>query len=440
MAPPAGKSAKASAALKVAPEPAGKAAKTHPPISPLAPKSPAKLAPISGVRLGAGQAGIKYQGRDDVLMAVMAPGTTVAGVLTTSKTASAPVDWCRSALAQKSARALIVNSGNANAFTGRAGIDAVKATAEAAAAVAGCRPQEVFLASTGVIGEPLPVKKITAVLPDIYENTGATAWDQAARAIMTTDTFAKLATATAMIDGQVVKINGIAKGSGMIAPDMATMLSYIFTDAAIAQKLLQGLVSEHVETTFNSMTIDGDTSTSDTCLVFATGAAKERGQEPIAKKSDKRLAAFGAALNEVMRDLAIQIAKDGEGLSKFVTFEITGAENFKAARTIARACGNSPILKTAIAGEDPNWGRVVMAVGKSGEAADRDKLTIWFGPHCVARNGERAAEYDEKTVAQYMKNREIVIRADVGVGKASATVWTCDLTHDYVSINADYRS
>jgi glutamate N-acetyltransferase/amino-acid N-acetyltransferase len=226
----------------------------------------------------------------------------------------------------------------------------------------------------------------------------------------------------------------------MIAPDMATMLCYIFTDAAISPKLLQGLLSEHVETTFNCMTVDGDTSTSDTCLAFDTGAAATRGQEPITKKSDKRVAAFGAALHDLMRDLAIQIAKDGEGLSKFVTFEITGAESFQAARTIARACAYSPILKTAIAGEDPNWGRVVMAVGKSGEAADRDKLTIWFGPHCVARNGERAEEYVEKVAAAYMKNREIVIRADVGVGKASATVWTCDLTHDYVSINADYRS
>ena len=243
-----------------------------------------------------------------------------------------------------------------------------------------------------------------------------------------------------MYKRQTVTINGFCKGAGMIAPDMATMLCFIFTDAAIEAEALQELIATHAETTFNSMTIDGDTSTSDTCLAFATGAAAKRGQKPAGKATSKKLSAFSQALHDLMRDLAIQVAKDGEGLSKFVTFNIEGAKSWHAARTIARACANSPILKTAIAGEDPNWGRVVMAVGKSGEAADRDKLTIWFGEHCVARDGERAAEYDEKTVAAYMKNRDIVIRVNVGVGKSSATVWTCDLTHDYISINADYRS
>ncbi len=408
--------------------------------SPFAPEKLVKLPPIDGVRFATAEAGIRYKGRTDLMVAVMDEGTVAAGVLTQSKTCSAPVVRCRENLAHGKARILVVNSGNANAFTGMRGREAVEATVAAAAAATSCKPTEVYISSTGVIGEPMDAGKFTHLLAGLAKKAKANAFEAAARAIMTTDTFPKVATRKVELDGVKVVINGICKGAGMIAPDMATMLSYIFTDAAISQKLLQALVSEHVETTFNCMTIDGDTSTSDTCLVFATGTAKARGQEPIVKKSDKRLAAFGAALHDLMRDLAIQIAKDGEGLSKFVTFEITGAESFEAARTIARACGNSPILKTAIAGEDPNWGRVVMAVGKSGEAADRDRLTIWFGPHCVARNGERAAEYDEKTVAQYMKGREIVIRADVGVGKASATVWTCDLTHDYVSINADYRS
>ena len=409
-------------------------------VSPFAPQTLAKLPAIDGVRFATAEAGIRYQNRTDLMVAVMEPGTVVAGALTQSKTCSAPVLLCRENLTHGKARILVVNSGNANAFTGMKGREAVNTTVAFAAAAAGCKPSEVYVSSTGVIGEPMDAGKFTHLLAGLAKKTKANAFEAAARAIMTTDTYPKVATRKIDLDGVKVTINGMCKGSGMIAPDMATMLSYIFTDAAISQKLLQALVSEHVETSFNCMTIDGDTSTSDTCLVFATGKAADKGQEPITRKTDKRLATFGAALHDVMRDLAVQVAKDGEGLSKFVTFEITGAESFKAARTIARACGNSPILKTAIAGEDPNWGRVVMAVGKSGEAADRDRLTIWFGPHCVARNGERAEEYDEKTVAQYMKGREIVIRADVGVGKASATVWTCDLTHDYVSINADYRS
>jgi glutamate N-acetyltransferase/amino-acid N-acetyltransferase len=291
-----------------------------------------------------------------------------------------------------------------------------------------------------VIGEPLDTGKFTHLLDGLAKSAKADAFESAARAIMTTDTYPKLATRQVEIGGVPVVINGFCKGAGMIAPDMATMLCYIFTDAAISAPALQGLLSRHVETTLNCMTVDGDTSTSDTCLLFATGAAAQRGQPEIADAGDRRLEAFSAALHDLMRDLAIQIAKDGEGMSKFVTIEIGGAESWAAARRIALVCANSPILKAAIFGEDPNWGRVVMAIGKSGEAADRDRLSIWFGPHMVARNGQRAAEYVEQTVAEYMKGREIVIRADVGVGTAKATVWTCDLTHDYISINADYRS
>ncbi len=305
---------------------------------------------------------------------------------------------------------------------------------------AGCKRHEVFTASTGVIGEPLNASKFAHLLAGLAESAVPDAFEDAARAIMTTDTYPKLATRKARIGDVEVTINGFCKGAGMIAPDMATMLAFIFTDAAIAHEPLQELLAEHAATTFNCMTVDGDTSTSDTCLLFATGKAAARGQDPVSKKGSKKLREFSAALQDLMRDLAIQVAKDGEGLTKFVTFEVQGAKNFAAARKIALSCANSPILKTAIAGEDPNWGRVVMAVGKSGEAADRDKLSIWFGEHCVARDGERATEYDEATVAGYMRNREIVIRVDVGVGKASGRVWTCDLTHDYVSINADYRS
>lgn len=408
--------------------------------SPFAPETLAKLAPLDGVRFATAEAGIRYKGRTDLLVAVMDEGTTVGGVFTQSKTASAPVIACRKHLKKGKARILVVNSGNANAFTGQKGHDAVYTTIAHAADAGTCMPHEVFVASTGVIGEPLEASKFAKLLEGLAQSATPDRFEDAARAIMTTDTYPKLATRKAVIGETEVTINGICKGAGMIAPDMATMLCFIFTDAALSAEALQGLVSEHVETTFNCMTIDGDTSTSDTCLVFATGAAAARGQKRVDKASSKKLAGFSAALHDLMRDLAIQIAKDGEGLSKFVTFEIEGAKSWKAARTIARACANSPILKAAIAGEDPNWGRVVMAIGKAGEAADRDKLTIWFGEHCVARDGERAAEYDEKTVAKYMKNRDIVIRANVGVGKASATVWTCDLTHDYISINADYRS
>jgi glutamate N-acetyltransferase/amino-acid N-acetyltransferase len=409
-------------------------------VSPFAPKTLAKLPPIEGVRFATAEAGIRYKGRTDLMVAVMDEGTVAAGVLTQSKTASAPVVACRKHLKKGSARILVVNSGNANAFTGQKGRDAVDLTVAHAAKAAHCKPHDVYVASTGVIGEPLDATKFANLLGGLTKAATSDAFEAAARAILTTDTYPKVATRTAMIGSTEVTLNGFCKGAGMIAPDMATMLCFIFTDAAIEAGALQELISKHTETTFNSMTIDGDTSTSDTCLAFATGTAAKRGQKPAGKATSKKLAAFSLALHDLMRDLAIQVAKDGEGLSKFVTFEIEGAKSWHAARTIARACANSPILKAAIAGEDPNWGRVVMAVGKSGEAADRDKLAIWFGEHCVARDGERAAEYVEKTVAAYMKNRDIVIRVNVGVGKSSATVWTCDLTHDYISINADYRS
>jgi glutamate N-acetyltransferase/amino-acid N-acetyltransferase len=409
-------------------------------VSPFAPETLAKLPAIEGVAFATAEAGIRYKKRTDLLVAVFDEGTSVAGVLTQSKTASAPVLACRKHLKKGAARALVVNSGNANAFTGKKGSEAVEITVAHAVEAVGCKPHEVFVASTGVIGEPLDAAKFAHLLGGLAKRAVPDAFEKAARAIMTTDTFPKLATRTALIGDTEVTINGFCKGAGMIAPDMATMLCFIFTDAAISADALQELLAEHAETTFNCMTVDGDTSTSDTCLIFATGTAAARGQKPVTKAKSKKLQAFSEALYDLMRDLAIQVAKDGEGLSKFVTFEVEGAKSWHAARKIALSCANSPILKSAIAGEDPNWGRVVMAVGKSGEAADRDKLAIWFGPHCVARDGERAEDYDEKTVAGYMKNREIVIRVDAGVGKSAATVWTCDLTHEYVSINADYRS
>jgi glutamate N-acetyltransferase / amino-acid N-acetyltransferase len=408
--------------------------------SPFAPKALTRLPPIDGIRFATAEAGIRYKNRTDLLVAVFDPGTVAAGVLTKSKTCSAAVLWCRESLKSGKARTLVVNSGNANTFTGKKGSEAVRLTADFAAKAAKCDANEVYVASTGVIGEPMDATKFTGLLAKLAKDAKADAFEAAARAIMTTDTYPKLVTRAVDIGGVEVRLNGFCKGAGMIAPDMATMLCFLFTDAAIAQPVLQHMIAAHTKTTFNCMTVDGDTSTSDTCLLFASGAAAKRGQVPIADAADPRLTAFDAALHDVMRDLAIQVAKDGEGVSKFVTFEVSGAESWSAARTIALACANSPILKTAIAGEDPNWGRVVMAVGKSGEAADRDRLSIWFGNHIVARHGERAAEYVEKTVAAYMKSAEIMIRVDVGVGHGKATVWTCDLTHDYVSINADYRS
>ncbi len=408
--------------------------------SPFAPQSLPAVPEIAGVRFATAEAGIRYKGRTDLLVAVLDPGTVAAGVLTQSKTCSAAVLWCRESLRGGGARALVVNSGNANTFTGQRGRDAVALTADAAAKAADCTPREVYVASTGVIGEPMDAGKFAHLLDGLARSAKSGAWEAAARAIMTTDTYPKLVTRAARIGGVTVHINGFCKGAGMIAPDMATMLCFIFTDAAIAQPALQALLAQHTQTTFNCMTVDGDTSTSDTCLLFATGAAAKRGQPPVADANDPKLAEFVAALHDLLRDLAIQVAKDGEGASKFVTVEVSGAESWAAARRIGLSVANSPLLKTALAASDPNWGRVVMAVGKSGEAADRDRLSIAFGPHTVARDGERAAEYVEATVAAYMQGREITIRIDVGVGTGRATVWTCDFTHDYVSINGDYRS
>ncbi|MGH6736777.1 MAG: bifunctional glutamate N-acetyltransferase/amino-acid acetyltransferase ArgJ [Methyloceanibacter sp.] len=409
-------------------------------ISPFAPKRLPALPPIDGVRIAACAAGIRYPGRADLMLALFDPGTTVAGVLTTSRTASAAVDWCRAHLAHGMARALVVNSGNANAFTGVRGRDAVQLTTKAAAEAAGCLEADVYIASTGVIGEPLDPGKFTGLLGGLARDAKADAYEVAARAIMTTDTFPKLATRSCKIDGVEVAINGIAKGAGMIAPDMATMLAFLFTDAAIEPKALHEVMAPLVEDSFNAVTIDGDTSTSDTLLLFATGASARRGAARIARGDDKRLDGFRAALFELMRDLAHQIVKDGEGLTKFVTVTVTGAETKQAARTIAKSIANSPLVKTAIAGEDPNWGRIIMAVGKAGEAADRDKLAIRFGDILVAKDGEVAPTYREAEGAAYMKRQEIDIAVDVGVGKAAATIWTCDLTKDYIAINADYRS
>ncbi len=411
-----------------------------PKVSPFAPKSQPNVPTIEGVRFATAEAGIRYKGRTDLLLAVLDEGTVVAGVTTKSKTCSAAVLWCREALKSGKARAVVVNSGNANTFTGQKGAEAVRITAEAAAKAAGCSLNEIYVSSTGVIGEPMDASKFAHLLDGMAKSATADAWGAASRAIMTTDTYPKLVTRTIQIGGIDVTINGFCKGAGMIAPDMATMLAYIFTDAAITQPLLQRLVSALADQTFNCITVDSDTSTSDTVLAFATGASAKRGAPMISDMADAACGIFAGALRSVMHELALMIVRDGEGLTKFVTFQVWGAENDHAARRIAFSCANSPILKTAIAGEDPNWGRVVMAVGKSGEMADRDKLSIWFGPHLVASEGERAAKYDEQTVADYMKNGELTIRVDVGIGGGTATVWTCDLTHDYVEINSDYRS
>ena len=408
--------------------------------SPFAPASLPHVPAIDGVRLATAAAGIRYQNRTDLMLAMLEEGTVAAGVTTRSTTCSAPVLWCREQLKHGRARALVVNAGNANAFTGRKGRDAVRMTAEFAAKAVGCTAEEVYVASTGVIGEPLDASKFAHLLGGLARTAASGAWEEAARAILTTDTFPKLAVRRAKMGEVEVTLAGFCKGAGMIAPDMATMLCFLFTDAAIAQPALQRLVAGCADRTFNCITVDGDTSTSDTLLLFATGAAAKRGGPEIKDAADPNLEAFAEALHNLMHELALMVVKDGEGLSKFVTVEVLGAANDRAARVIAFAIANSPILKTAIAGEDPNWGRVVMAVGKSGEAADRDRLAIWFGPHLVASEGERAPDYSERTVADYMKRREITIRVDVGVGSGRATVWTCDLTHGYVSINADYRS
>jgi glutamate N-acetyltransferase / amino-acid N-acetyltransferase len=409
-------------------------------VSPLAPAQFPDMPPIDGVRLATAAAGIRYAGRTDVLLALFDPGTAVAGVFTRSRCPSAPVDWCRARLKGGAARALVVNSGNANAFTGKSGREATKLTAEIAAMAAGCKPADVFLASTGVIGEPLDAAKFDTVMDQLIADAETGAWHEAAKAIMTTDTFPKGAAAMARLGGTAITICGIAKGAGMIAPDMATMLSFVFTDAAVAPKVLQTLLKQGVADTFNAVTIDGDTSTSDTLLAFATGTAAKRGVPAIATMSDPRLPAFRKAFDAVLTNLAEQVARDGEGARKLVEIIVEGATSKSSARRIALSIANSPLVKTAIAGEDANWGRVVMAVGKAGERADRDKLSIWFGGIRVAHKGERDPAYDEAQVSAAMKKPEITLKVALGLGRGRDRVLTCDLTKEYVAINGDYRS
>ena len=402
-----------------------------PPVSPLAPDAFPALPPVAGVRLASAACGLRYKGRTDLLLIELAPGTRAAGVFTRSLTAAAPVEWCRRVVKHGRARAIVVNSGNANAFTGLTGVKSCEREATAAAKLFGCAAHEVLLASTGVIGEKLPDRKIVDALPGLRAQLSAEKWDEAARAIMTTDTFPKAAVRTARIGKTKVTICGIAKGSGMIAPDMATMLAFVFTDADIPAPALRAMLKDANQRTFNSITVDGDTSTSDTTILCATGrAGNARGS----------LADFRLKLEDLLRELAQLVVRDGEGASKFVTISVTGAASPAAARKIGLAIGNSPLVKTAIAGEDANWGRIVMAVGKAGERANRDKLRIAIGGVTITRNGMAKPGYDETPVVAHMKGREIDIAVDVGIGRGSWTVWTCDLTHGYIDINGSYRS
>ncbi|VFU09861.1 Glutamate N-acetyltransferase / Amino-acid acetyltransferase [Methylocella tundrae] len=374
------------------------------------------------------------------MLALFDKGTEVAGVFTKSKCPSAPVDWCRARLSGGKARALVVNSGNANAFTGKLGAQATKQTAAIAAKATGAPQGEIFLASTGVIGEPLDAAKFDGVLAKLASKAKPSDMFEAAKAIMTTDTYPKVATAKVELDGVAVTLSGMAKGAGMIAPDMATMLSFIFTDAPIAAGALQAMLSKSVQGSFNAITVDSDTSTSDTLLLFATGAAAQRGAPKITAANDRRLAPFKAALDALLLDLAHQVVKDGEGARKFVEITVTGAASAAAAKRIALSIANSPLVKTAIAGEDANWGRIVAAVGKAGEKAERDRLAIWFGEIRVANKGQRDPAYDEAEVSKLMREPKIDIYVEIGVGQGKATVWTCDLTKEYVEINGDYRS
>jgi glutamate N-acetyltransferase/amino-acid N-acetyltransferase len=404
------------------------------PVSPLARPLPA-LPPVAGVRFATAEAGIRYKGRTDVLLAAFSPGTHVAGVFTKNLCPGAPVVWCREILATGTARGLVVNAGNANVFNGVAGVKAVEATAHAAAAALHALPEEIYLASTGVIGEPLPAHKITAVLDKLQASLAEDRFADAASAIMTTDTFPKAATRTAKLGGAEVRVTGIAKGSGMIAPDMATMLSFIFTDAAIPATALQAMLAKGVDHSFNCITIDSDTSTSDTVLLFATGKA---GNKPT--EDPGALADFRRALGEVLHELALLVVRDGEGAQKFIQITVDGAVSNASARRIGLAIANSPLVKTAIAGEDANWGRIVMAVGKAGEPADRDKLAIAVGGIWMAKAGGIVPGYNEAPVVAHMKGSEIEIDVDIGLGSGRATVWTCDLTHGYIDINGSYRS
>lgn len=403
--------------------------------SPLAPATFPELPAIGGVRFASAAAGVKYKDRDDVMLAALKPGSTVAGVFTRSKTRAAPVLDCQSKIGQSDTSggaAIIVNSGNANAFTGQSGSEAVTAITTSVASALSIEKERVFSSSTGVIGEILPHARITKQIPNLVKGLDAGKIADAAQAIMTTDTYAKGAHRLVKTDQGTVQINGIAKGSGMIAPDMATMLVYIFTDAKIDQSHLQSLVSELNEVTFNAITVDSDTSTSDTLLMAATGAS---GVTISAHDVE-----FRDALHQLMIDLAHQVVRDGEGASKFVEVRVTGAVNNQDAKIHAMAIANSPLVKTALAGEDPNWGRIVMAIGKSGAAAERDRLTIHFGDIIVAENGWVSPSYNEELGARYMQKQDLVIAVDLALGEAQATVWTCDLTHQYITINADYRS
>ncbi len=408
------------------------------PLSPLAPASFPELPAVKGVRLAAAECNIRYKNRPDVLFVELAEGTHAAGVFTTSQTAAAPVDWCRNVLKSGRTRALVVNSGNANAFTGKAGMEAVLKIAQSSAACIGnCQPENIFIASTGVIGEPLAYEKITNALPEIKSGLSDTAWNEAARSIMTTDTFMKVATVATDIGGVSITINGFAKGSGMIAPNMATMLGFVFTDASIPQPILQELLEQANKVSFSCITVDGDASTNDTLLAFATGKA-----DHVAVKSakDKHLGQFKSDFTKLLTDLAIQIVKDGEGAQKFITISISGAESNNAAHNIAMTVANSPLVKTAIAGEDANWGRIVGAVGRAGEKVVQEKIEISIGGALVARDGARAPDYNETPVIRHMKGRNINIEVELGIGKGSATVYTCDLTHGYIDINGSYRS
>ena len=408
-----------------------------PGVSPFAPARFPGLPPVAGLRLAGAATGLKKNGCHDLLLAELAAGTSAAGVFTQSRCPSAPVDWCREILPLGRARGLVVNSGNANAFTGAAGDRTVELTVGAAAQILNATPRDIYVASTGVIGNVLPEDAIPQRLPDLAATLSESAWQDAARAIMTTDTFPKGAFRTARIGDTEVTLAGIAKGSGMIAPDMATMLCFVFTDAKIPPGVLQAVLKRGADRSFNSITVDSDTSTSDTLMLFATGRASNA---PVTAANDRRLRDFRAAAEAVLEDLATQVVKDGEGASKFITIDVTGAASTRAARRIGLSIANSPLVKTAIAGEDANWGRIVMAVGKAGEKADRDRLAIAMGGVQITRDGQPVAGYDEAPVAAHLKGREVQIAVDIGIGRGRARVWTCDLTHDYIEINADYRS
>ena len=404
-------------------------------ISPLAIPFP-DLPPVTGVELRVARARYKAWDRCDLTYMELAEGTTVAGVLTQSRCPSPEVEWCRAALTLGQARALVVNAGNSNAFTGRRGRAAVEAIAARVAGHLGCQPSDVFVASTGVIGVPLPVDKAEAGL-DAAFTAEACGWQAAAETIGTTDTFPKGASTAAIVDGRTVTLTGIIKGSGMIAPDMATMLGFIFTDAGATPEFLQRALTAANAPSFSCITVDGDTSTSDTVLAFATGTA---GNAPLTDDDSPGADAFRAALADLCRQLALLVVRDGEGATKLIEVQVTGAESDRSAHRIAMSIANSPLVKTAIAGEDANWGRVVMAVGKAGEPADRDKLAIRFGDTAVAEGGLAVEGYDEAPVAAHLRGSEIEIGVDLGLGEGRATVWTCDLTHGYIAINADYRS